>query len=85
MTTTDQQPRRSWTTVTVGTGQESLYKRKEKSANLCNEEGCRNPIAYWLKFKSGHLGFYCFEHKERFSAEGRLVRIESALREAKSE
>jgi len=81
MTTTDKQPRKAWTLGHVGIGHQSLYRRKEKSRDLCNEEGCNNPIAYWLKFKSDRLGFYCKEHKQLFESRGILVRVERAMRE----
>jgi hypothetical protein len=81
MTTTDQKPRKAWTLGHVGIGQQSPYKRKEKSASLCDEEGCDKPITHWLKFNSGRMGFYCNEHKELFEKWGILARIESAQRE----
>lgn len=86
MITTDQKARKAsrkhvWTeNLGIGLGQRPR-RSTAKNLSLCHEEGCEKPIAYWLKFWSGRMGFYCKAHKERFELWGIVARIESAQRE----
>lgn len=51
---------------------------KEKATDQCDEKACHNGISFWLKFKSGHMGFYCKEHKELYVRQNILLRVENA-------
>jgi hypothetical protein len=60
----------------VGIGDQRPQRPKEKSSNLCDEQGCANPNTYWVKFVSGRMGFYCEMHKDQLLRQGRVVRVE---------
>jgi hypothetical protein len=59
----------------------SQQQSKQRGSDLCDNGSCQNPIAFWLKFKSGKLGFYCEEHKELFLRQGILLRIENVQKQ----